>query len=43
MNGSEVCVTGKLQAVGGGWVVVGADKRDYCIPRESILLIEFGK
>jgi hypothetical protein len=43
VNGAEVFVSGKLQTVGGGWVVVEGNKREYCIPRESILLIEFGK
>jgi hypothetical protein len=43
MNGAEVCVSGKLQTAGGGWIVIGADKTEYCIPRESILLIQFNK
>ncbi len=43
MNGADVCVSGKLQTVGGGWVVVEAINKEYCIPRESILMIEFGK
>jgi hypothetical protein len=43
MNGAEVCVSGKLQAVAGGWIVVGTDNWEYCIPRESILLVQFNK
>jgi hypothetical protein len=42
-NGAEVCISGKLQAVAGSWIVVGADNRAYYIPRESILLIEVSK
>ena len=41
INGADVSVNGKLMAVGGGWVTVVAGKVEYCIPRESILLIEF--
>lgn len=43
MNGAEVSVGGKLQAVEGNWIVVGVDKQEYYIPRESILLIQFSK
>ena len=43
MNGAEVSLSGKLQAVTGGWIVVGTDNFEYCIPRESILLVQFNK
>jgi hypothetical protein len=43
MNGAEVSVSGKLQAVAGSWIVVATDEREYCIPRESILLVQFNK
>jgi|SRR5579864_6148220 len=42
-NGAEVCVSGKLQAVKGSWIVVEADNSEYYIPRESILLVQFNK
>jgi hypothetical protein len=43
MNGADVSVSGKLQAMAGGWIVVGTDNWEYCIPQESILLIQFNK
>jgi hypothetical protein len=41
INGAEVCISGKLQKVEGRWIVVAVDNFEYCIPRESILLIQF--
>lgn len=43
INGAEVSVSGKLRAVSGGWIAVESDNREYCIPRESILLVQFSK
>ena len=43
MNGAEVCVSGKLQSIAPAWVVVAQERREYYIPRESILLIQFDK
>jgi hypothetical protein len=42
-NGAEVCVSGKLQAVVGRWIVVELDNSEYYIPRESVLLVQFNK
>ena len=43
INGAEVSVGGKLRAVSGGWIVVESATAEYCIPRESILLVQFSK
>jgi hypothetical protein len=43
LNGADTCVTGQLTAVGGGWLVLAAGDAEYCIPRESVLLVEFPK
>ncbi len=42
-NGAEVCVSGRLQAVAGSWIIVGTENSEYYIPRESILLVQFNK
>ena len=41
INGAEVSVSGKLVSAEGGWVTVVAGNVEYCIPQESILLIQF--
>ena len=43
INGAEVSVYGKLSEVGDGWITIVAEKVEYNIPRESILLIAFGQ
>jgi hypothetical protein len=43
VNGAEVSVSGKLRAVSGGWIAVESGNTEYHIPRESILLIQFGR
>lgn len=42
-NGAEVSVSGKLRAVSGGWITIESDGTAYCIPVESILLVQFDK
>lgn len=42
INGAEVSLAGKLQAARDGWFVIVRADNEYRIPRESILLIEFG-
>ena len=43
INGSDVSVSGKLRAVADGWVTLEVQNAEYCIPRESILLIQFNR
>jgi hypothetical protein len=43
INGASVNVSGKLRAVSGGWIAVETGQTEYCIPRESILLVQFDK
>jgi hypothetical protein len=43
INGAEVSVSGTLAAVTANWVVVTKESREWHIPRESILLVEFQK
>jgi hypothetical protein len=43
INGAEVSVSGKLRAVSGGWIAVESGSTEYDIPRESILLVQFGR
>jgi hypothetical protein len=42
-NGADIGVRGKLRAVSGGWIAVESAGTEYCIPRESILMIQFSK
>lgn len=41
MNGADVTVSGKLTSVSDLWVGLHQDKREYFIPRDAILLIDF--
>lgn len=43
INGADVSLRGTLAAVGASWVVIDGGGAEYCIPRESILLMEFRK
>jgi hypothetical protein len=43
INGTEVSVSGQLRAVSAGWIAVESGNTEYCIPRESILLVQFNK
>jgi len=43
INGAEVCVVGQLRGVSGDWIEVESADREYVIPRESILLVQFDK
>jgi hypothetical protein len=43
INGADVCVSGELRAVSGGWIAVESGNTEYCIPREAILLVQFDK
>ncbi len=43
INGAQVNLSGKLKAVSGGWIELENGSVEYCIPRESILLVEFSK
>lgn len=42
-NGAEVSVNGKLRAVSGSWITIESGGTEYCIPFESILLVQFTK
>jgi hypothetical protein len=42
-NGAEVTVNGKLRALSGGWITIESGSTEYCIPFESILLVQFAK
>jgi len=41
MNGADVSVGGKLTSVSDLWVGLQQDKREFFIPRDAILLIDF--
>jgi hypothetical protein len=43
INGAEVSVIGQLRAVSSDWIALESDKREYYIPRASILLVQFDK
>ena len=43
INGADVSVSGKLRAVADGWIAIEFENTEYCIPRESILLIKFNR
>ena len=40
VNNVEFSVSGTLSQVTDGWVILSAGQRDYCIPRENILLLD---
>lgn len=41
INGAAVSTHGVLRKVTSGWIVLESGAKDYFIPRESVLLIEF--
>lgn len=41
VNGSEVSVAGTLHAVSDDWIIVRWGDKEYCIPREAVLLVQF--
>ena len=41
VNGVDVSVRGTLRAVSREWVVIQSRESEFCIPRESILLVRF--
>ena len=40
-NGADLSVRGTLRAMSGDWIVVQSGESEYCIPRESVLLVRF--
>jgi hypothetical protein len=43
MNGADVMVSGTLAAVTANWIVVTRENREWHVPREAVLLVEFQK
>jgi len=41
VNGADLSVKGTLRAMSGDWIVVQSGESEYCIPRESVLLVRF--
>ena len=43
INGADVKVSGLLRAVSHDWIAIESGDKEYCIPRDSILLVQFEK
>lgn len=43
INGAEVSLAGTLSAVTANWIVVTRENREWHVPREAVLLVEFQK
>ncbi|HMO35418.1 MAG TPA: hypothetical protein PKA06_05190 [Gemmatales bacterium] len=43
INSAEVYVSGKLKAIAGSWIKIEVEGKEFLIPREVILLLQFSK
>jgi hypothetical protein len=43
LNGAEVTIAGELKKVNPGWIVVAAERVEYVIPTDAILMVTFDR